>query len=107
MRHMEEGGLSRAILELVGDAGLRRLNRPPKRESSEDFALVDRRLPGPTFRRKEAGLSSELEAPSDLRLDPGPAAEPSGKMLDSQQPFDYGGSTRSDAHLEIVVARPC
>src|SRR2546427_679029 len=50
MRHMEEGGLSRAILELVGDAGLRRLNRPPKRESSEDFALVDRRLPGPTFR---------------------------------------------------------
>src|SRR5438309_1342099 len=74
-------------------------------DTPHDVTLVDRRLPSPTFRRKEAGLSSELEAPSDLRLDPGPAAEPSGKMLDSQQPFEYGGSRRSDAHPEIVVER--
>src|SRR2546427_12545995 len=105
MRQMEEGVLSGALLELVRDAGLRRLNRPPKGEWSQDFTLVDRRLPSPTFRRREAGLSSKLEAPSDLRLDPGPAAEPSGKMLDSQQPFEYGGSRRSDAHPEIVVER--
>src|SRR2546430_16670132 len=105
MRHMERGVPPRAVLERRGDGGLRRLDRPPNRESSQDFAFVDRRLPSPAFRRKEAGLSSELEAPSDLRLDPGPAAEPSGKMLDSQQPFEYGGSRRSDAHLEIVVER--
>src|SRR2546421_6346853 len=103
MRHMEEGGLSRAILELVGDAGLCRLDRPPERESSQDVAFVDRGLPCPSFRRKDAGLPSELEASSNLRLDSRPAAEPSGQMLDSQKTLEHGGSRRCDPHPEIVI----
>src|SRR2546421_12436790 len=72
MRDVEESRLARAVLESVGNAGLDRLDRPSERESSEDVAFVDRRLPRPALRRKEASLSSELEAPSDLWLDPRP-----------------------------------
>src|SRR5256885_2727835 len=103
MRHMEEGGLSRAILELVGDAGLCRLDGQPERESSQDVAFVDRGVPRPSFRRKDAGLPSELEASSHLRLDSRPAAEPSGQMLDAQETLEHGGSRRCDPHLEIVI----
>src|SRR2546421_12006780 len=103
MRHMEEGGLSRAILELVGDAGLCRLDRPPERESSQDVAFVDRGVPRPSFRRKDAGLPSELEASSNLRLDSRPAAKPSGQMLDAQETLEHGGSRRCDPHPEIVI----
>src|SRR2546422_4644931 len=103
MRHMEEGGLSRAILELVGDAGLHRLDGPPEREPPQDVAFVDRGVPRPSFRRKDAGLPSELEASSNLRLDSRPAAEPSGQMLDAQETLEHGGSRRTDPHPEIVI----
>src|SRR2546430_11481018 len=79
------------------------MDGPPERESSQDVAFVDRGLPCPPFRRKDAGLPSELEASSHLRLDSRPAAEPSGQMLDAQETLEHGGSGRCDPHPEIVI----
>src|SRR5437899_11641303 len=79
------------------------MDGPPERESSQDVAFVDRGVPCPSFRRKDAGLPSELEASSHLRLDSRQAAEPSGQMLDAQETLEHGGSRRCDPHPEIVI----
>src|SRR5256712_7599329 len=90
MVSLQDRRISRRVLEFVGDAGFRGLNRPREGEPSQDGAFLDRGLPGTPLRRNDAGLPAELERPSDLRFDPTPSAKPTGEVLNPEEPLAHG-----------------
>src|SRR5439155_756272 len=103
MVNLQDRPISWRVLEFVGDAGFRGLNRPRECEPSQDVAFLDRGLPGTPLRRNDAGLPAELERPSDLRFDPTPSAKPTGEVLNPEKPTEQHGSRSPDLHPEVVI----